>query len=75
MTTQTFTDLDDILIVNLQAQNIHEPTAIQAQTIPVALDGKDVLGSAPTGTGKTLSFLPFSIYLIFRVENQGHQEF
>ncbi len=57
MTTQTFTDLDDILIVNLQAQNIHEPTAIQAQTIPVALDGRDVLGSAPTGTGKTLAFL------------------
>lgn len=59
MTTQTFTDLqlDDILIENLQAQNIHEPTAIQAQTIPVALDGKDVLGSAPTGTGKTLAFL------------------
>ena len=57
MTTQTFIDLDDILIVNLQAQNIHEPTAIQAQTIPVALDGRDVLGSAPTGTGKTLAFL------------------
>ena len=57
MTTQTFTDLDDILIVNLQAQNIHEPTAIQAQTIPVALDGRDVLGSAPTGTGKRLAFL------------------
>ena len=59
MTTQTFSDLqlDDILIENLQAQNIKEPTAIQAQTVPVALDGKDVLGSAPTGTGKTLAFL------------------
>jgi len=59
MTTQTFSDLqlDDILIDNLQAQNINTPTVIQAQTIPVALDGKDVLGSAPTGTGKTLAFL------------------
>ena len=59
MTTQTFSDLqlDDILIDNLQTQNINTPTVIQAQTIPVALDGKDVLGSAPTGTGKTLAFL------------------
>lgn len=59
MTAQTFLDLglDEILIENLQAQNIHTPTAIQAQTIPAALDGKDILGSAPTGTGKTLAFL------------------
>lgn len=59
MTTNTFSDLelDDILIHNLQTQNITSPTAIQSQTIPVALDGKDILGSAPTGTGKTLAFL------------------
>lgn len=59
MTTQTFSDLqiDDVLINNLEAQNIITPTVIQAQTIPVALDGKDILGSAPTGTGKTLAFL------------------
>lgn len=59
MTKNTFSDLelDDILIHNLQAQNINSPTIIQSETIPVALDGKDVLGSAPTGTGKTLAFL------------------
>ena len=32
------------------------PTPIQAQTIPMAIDGKDVVGIAQTGTGKTLSF-------------------
>ncbi len=32
------------------------PTPIQAQTIPPALDGRDVLGCAQTGTGKTASF-------------------
>ncbi len=33
------------------------PTAIQAAAIPPALDGRDVLGSAPTGTGKTAAYL------------------
>ncbi|HMO37290.1 MAG TPA: DEAD/DEAH box helicase, partial [Gemmatales bacterium] len=32
------------------------PTPIQAQTIPHLLAGKDVLGCAPTGTGKTAAF-------------------
>ena len=33
-----------------------EPTAIQAQAIPAALAGKDIIGEAQTGTGKTASF-------------------
>ncbi|MDF7667532.1 ATP-dependent RNA helicase SrmB [Orbaceae bacterium ESL0727] len=59
MTTEHFTELslDEILIQNLHTQHIHTPTVIQTQTIPAALDGKDILGSAPTGTGKTLAFL------------------
>ena len=32
------------------------PTPIQAQAIPVALSGRDVLGIAQTGTGKTAAF-------------------
>jgi ATP-dependent RNA helicase RhlE len=34
-----------------------EPTPIQAQAIPVVLDGKDVMGGAQTGTGKTAGFV------------------
>ena len=33
-----------------------EATPIQSETIPVALEGKDVIGQAQTGTGKTAAF-------------------
>lgn len=36
--------------------NFSVPTPIQEQSIPIALDGKDVMGIAQTGTGKTLAF-------------------
>ena len=34
-----------------------EPTAIQAQSIPAALDGRDIIGASQTGTGKTAAFM------------------
>ncbi|WP_312642121.1 DEAD/DEAH box helicase [Hydrogenoanaerobacterium sp.] len=40
----------------LQTQNYSEPTPIQAQAIPPVLAGRDVLGCAQTGTGKTAAF-------------------
>lgn len=41
------------LLRNLTKAGFTEPTAIQAQAIPQALAGRDVLGCAQTGTGKT----------------------
>ena len=39
------------------AQNeLYKATPIQGMAIPVALEGKDILGTAQTGTGKTLAF-------------------
>jgi ATP-dependent RNA helicase DeaD len=40
----------------IKAMGFRHPTRIQAQLVPVALAGKDVLGQAKTGTGKTAAF-------------------
>lgn len=41
----------------LQEQAINEPTPVQAEAIPLLLDGKDVIAHSQTGSGKTLAYL------------------
>ena len=48
--------IEDSLKNSLQKMNFTKPTPIQAMAIPAALEGKDILGTAQTGTGKTLAF-------------------
>ena len=57
-TTQTFDDLGlrDSVLKGIRASGFEHPTGIQAQLIPVALTGRDILGQAKTGTGKTAAF-------------------
>ena len=45
------------------------PTPIQAQTIPLLLQGRDVLGQAQTGTGKTAAF---ALPILSRIDLNGH---
>ncbi|MHB0938775.1 MAG: DEAD/DEAH box helicase [Armatimonadota bacterium] len=54
----TFSDfpLNERLKRAILAAGFQEPTPIQAAAIPVALTGRDVLGTAQTGTGKTAAF-------------------
>lgn len=53
------------LLLALARMNFTIPTPIQEQTIPLALEGRDVLGSAQTGTGKTAAFgLPLIVHLM-----------
>jgi len=48
--------LPTALVKRLAETGISEPTPIQSRAIPHALDGKDVMGLAQTGTGKTAAF-------------------
>jgi len=57
MTKFTELPLSSALQQKLAAAQFITPTPIQASTIPPALEGKDVIGTAQTGTGKTLAFL------------------
>jgi ATP-dependent RNA helicase RhlE len=49
--------LSAALMARLDANNFVTPTPVQAGCIPPALEGRDVLATAQTGTGKTLGFL------------------
>lgn len=57
--THLFSDfaLNTKLQDNLVAINFTTPSAIQDQAIPIALTGRDIIGLANTGTGKTAAFL------------------
>ncbi|HEV2798977.1 MAG TPA: DEAD/DEAH box helicase [Pyrinomonadaceae bacterium] len=49
--------LDDALVRACESLGYTEPTPIQQQAIPVVLTGRDLIGCAETGTGKTAAFL------------------
>ena len=57
--TMNFEDLKlaPAIVKAVREQGYETPTAIQAQAIPVVLDGHDLLGGAQTGTGKTAAFV------------------
>jgi ATP-independent RNA helicase DbpA len=48
--------LSDALKANLETLGYHDMTAVQAQCLPAALEGRDVVGQSKTGSGKTAVF-------------------
>lgn len=72
LTTQ-FSDfsLSTALKARLEANKFQTPTPVQAGAIPPALEGRDVLATAQTGTGKTLSFLIPIVEMLGRVQDRN----
>ena len=58
-------------MARLNTNNFVTPTPVQAGCIPPALEGRDVLATAQTGTGKTLGFLIPIVELLQKVEARG----
>jgi ATP-dependent RNA helicase DeaD len=61
--------LDARIIEALTALGYEEPTPIQQQTIPPLIEGRDLLGQAATGTGKTAAF---ALPILQRLASDGH---
>ena len=49
-------NISDVIIRALNEMGFEEPTPIQAESIPAAMAGKDMIGQAQTGTGKTAAY-------------------
>lgn len=49
--------INGLLVDKLEKDNIQVPTDVQTEAIPLILQGKDIIGQSPTGTGKTLAYL------------------
>jgi ATP-dependent RNA helicase RhlE len=62
--------LAETLLRAIQAEGYDKPTPIQSKVIPAMMDGRDVLGTAQTGTGKTAAFvLPILNRVADRIAN------
>lgn len=75
----TFKDLKliDPILQALSAEGYTQPTPIQEQSIPILLNGKDLLGCAQTGTGKTAAFacpILQHLYLSKKTQKNGSRK-
>lgn len=64
-------NLEEDVLQGIEAMNFQEMTPVQEQTIPVILEGKDIIGCAQTGTGKTAAY---TLPLLNRLVREGNPE-
>ena len=64
-------DLNDDVRAGLDAMNFVETTPVQQQTIPVIMQGRDLIGCAQTGTGKTAAYI---LPLLNRLAQEGNPD-
>jgi len=62
--------LNKRVIQAIEKENYVNPTPIQEKVIPVMLEGRDIVGTAQTGTGKTAAFV---LPLLHRIEEEGRR--
>ena len=59
---------DEALLKAIRKQSYTTPMPIQAQGVPIALSGRDIIGIAKTGSGKTAAFLwPLLVHIMDQV--------
>lgn len=64
--------LNPVIVENLKSKGYETPTAIQDQTIPYILEGRDIVGLANTGTGKTGAFVLPIIHKAVEAHRPNH---
>ncbi|HBM85262.1 MAG TPA: ATP-dependent RNA helicase RhlE [Opitutae bacterium] len=62
------------LVAAVEAKGYTEPSPIQARAIPAVLEGRDVLGGAQTGTGKTAAFSLPMLQILSKAEFNGQNK-
>lgn len=62
--------LSPALLKAVQREGYEHPTPVQERTIPPLLEGRDVLGIAQTGTGKTAAFALPVLYIMAKHQRQ-----
>lgn len=68
-------NITDPILRSLNEEGYSNPTEIQSRAIPIALEGKDLLASAQTGTGKTAAFaIPILQNLGASQQNRGQKK-
>lgn len=68
-------NIDNLILKALYEENYSQPTPIQESAIPLILQGRDLLGCAQTGTGKTAAFAIPTLQILNRSEiNNTHKK-
>ncbi|MBO5720341.1 MAG: DEAD/DEAH box helicase [Bacteroidales bacterium] len=67
-------ELEPEVLDGLDAMNFIEATPIQEETIPVVLEGRDIIACAQTGTGKTAAYILPLLNLIMKHKVEGDQD-
>jgi ATP-dependent RNA helicase DeaD len=63
--------LDDAIVASVTSLGYEEPTPVQRETIPLLLEGRDLLAQAATGTGKTAAF---ALPMLHRLSTLGSED-